>query len=357
MTLSISKLQNLLSSRGFIPNKYFTLDGFCFYIELFTVKTAEIFFLYIPSKYNFKVEEREVNVPVYKLKNIDMEEKSEIAEDYAGTPEETQLNYANNVQLSPDKNKLEEHLENNYNHSISLEDISKEDRVLLKALYRQMKRLRYSVQNLKYKLGVITKSYICVIRRDDSINCLQIKKYPSDKVKRLVVIADLETFYEKNDKILEDISKVKTSIYYILERNQNMHTEMIAKILSNQKDIQNIPLYTQQKKDNYDALIFQLESMLSDVMDEEEKILDKIRNLNSQTGLDIHNDINRIHLKTQYEKELDKISYLKAEITKNMYLLKNKRETAIIDIDKIMFDNTVMADAIINNFGKLREYC
>ena len=54
MPLSLSKLEDFLSKQGFIPNKFFIMDNTCFYIELFAVKTSDIFLLYIPSKYSFR---------------------------------------------------------------------------------------------------------------------------------------------------------------------------------------------------------------------------------------------------------------------------------------------------------------
>jgi hypothetical protein len=47
---------------------------------------------------------------------------------------------------------------------------------------------------------------------------------------------------------------------------------------------------------------------------------------------------------------------LKADITKNILILREKKENTVLSIDKIMFDNTVMLDSIFKNFSKLKDY-
>lgn len=359
MPLSISKLQDLLGAKGFIPNKYFVMDGMVFYIELFAVKTSDIFLLYIPSKYNFTIKSGD---NVFKIKYIDMDGSETVEDEYAGTPDNVDIEVAYgdvNIELSPDKNKIQEHLEDGYRRPISLKDISKDDTVSLKALYRQMRRLRYCVQNIKYKLAVMYKNYFCAIRRDDSIDCMTIKNYPRIDCKKLMVVADLETLYEKGDKLIEDVYAVRASIYKVLERNQGMHSRVINKMIENRKDIVLIPQQAQLKKAEYDTLIIQLEQMLATMLTAESEIMEKIyqieQNGDTQTGLS--SDISKAHEKARLEKELDRVNFLKTEITKNMLAVRNKRENAVLSIDKIMFDNTIMFDCMVKNFAKLKGFC
>jgi hypothetical protein len=358
MPLSLSKLENLLSSKGFIANKFFVLDGTCFYIELFATKTADIFLLYIPSKYNFEVYDRD---NIYKIKYIEMDGTDNITDEYAGKQEDFDVEevYGNtNIELSPDKEHIEEHLESNYKRPISLKDISNEDTLVLKAIYRQMRRFKFCVQNLKYKLGIIYKNYICSIRRDDSIDCFIMKHYPREDCKKLMIIVDLETFYEKSDKIVDDVQVVRESIYRMLERNQGIHTRVITKIVENKKDIILIPQQVEKKRLVYDSMMKQLKDMLDTMSSSEQKVLEELYSLDdkSQEG-GIQNEISKAHNKSRLEKELDKINSIKTEITKNILHLREKRETKILTIDKISFDNAVMLDTMIKNFAKLKEFC
>ena len=151
-----------------------------------------------------------------------MEGKESITEEYAGSPEDISTVYGNtNINVSPDKSeKIEDHLEDNYKRPISLSDISPEDTVDIKAIYRQVRRLKYCVQNIKYKAGILFKNYICAIRRDDSIDCFYIKHYDRRDTDQLFVITDLEILYEKSEKLLSDVKVVRDSILNILNNNQ-----------------------------------------------------------------------------------------------------------------------------------------
>lgn len=357
MPLSIAKLQDFLSSKGFVPNKYFTMEGSCFYIELFCLKTADIFLLYIPSKYDIQVKS---DNNVFKIKYIDMSNSDNITDEYAGQPDNLDIEnaYGNmQVQLSPDKDKMEEHLESHYRHGISLSDISKDDTTDLKGAYRQLKRLKYCVQNLKYKLAIIYKNYLCAIRRDESIDCFTAKNYPREDCKQLMVVIDLETFYDKSEKLVEDIQVVRQSIYRVLERNQNMHGRVMEKIIENRKDIALIPQLVEVKKNKYDTMVTQLQEMLAIMSEAEKNVIAELYELNQNNSDGLQNDINRVHHKSRLEKELDKINSIRGSISKHMFVLREKRENAILSVDKIMFDNTVMFDCMVKNFAKLKDFC
>ena len=355
MPLSLSKLENLLTLKGFVPIKFFELDGSCFYIEVFSISTADVFLLYIPSKYTIECKE-EPNV--YKIKYLEMDSNDNVADEYAVKQDDFDIEniYGNtNIELGNDKGDMEEHLENNYKKSITLKDISNSDTVVIKAIYRQIRRFKYCVQNLKYKLAIIYKNYICAIRRDDSIDCFSIKNYPREDGKRLMVIVDLETFYEKNDKLLEDIQIVRESIYTLLEKNQGTHSRIITKILENKKDIIIIPQELEKKKILYNKMTADLFNLLTTMNEAESKITQELEGLNEIVhGNDIQNDINKSHQKVRLEKEIDKINRIKSEIGKNIVLIRDKRENKLLGVDKISFDNAVMLDVILKNFSKLK---
>jgi hypothetical protein len=361
MPLSISKLYDLLTSKGFVPNKYFVMDGLCFYIELISIQTANTFLLYIPTKYKFIVPKQDS----FKIKYINMDPSDNTTDEYAGFPDNTGLesSYGDaNINLSPDKNdKLEEHLEDNYKHTISLKDISKDDIQDIKSIYRQMRRLRYCVQNIKYKVGIIDKNYICAIRRDDSIDTFTIKHYPRKSSKRLMVIMDLEMFYEKNERLNSDIETVRIGIYNILQKNQSLHTKVISKLLDNKDEITSFALKADIKKTKYDKHIKKLEIMLHTMNKAEKKNLnelDKIMdNKNNPSMQGMNNDIQFSHHKARVDKELSKIGRIKEDIMININIMREKRENNILSIDKIMFDNTVMFDCMVKNFSLLKGFC
>jgi hypothetical protein len=354
MPLSLSKLDDFLISKGFYINKYFILDNSLFFVELYSPKIAETFYLYIPSKYTIEIKDKRDNM--YKLKSIDIEKGENIADEYGEIPHNIEDIYNANINLLP-KDGVEEQLQNNYRQDIKLKDISKDDNEFLKSLYRQLKRLRYCVQNIPYKLAIQYKNYILPIRRDDTIDIYSIKNFSRDTNKKIYIIIDLETLYEKNENICDDIKTVKESIYRVLERNQANHGKMIEKIIENKKDILNIPILAQQKKNHYDNLLNKLNVLLKSIQESEKTNLDKIVIINQNIGNGLNNDINRVHEKAKLEKERENINEIKNNIISMINLVRQKKENSILVIDKIMFDNTVMFDTMVNNFAKLKDYC
>ena len=343
MPLSLSKLQAFLTEKGLVVNRYFTLDGSCFFLELFSSKTAEVFLLYIPSKYEINVGHGE---NVHKLELIDMSESDNLPEEYGGERDE-------NDERIVLEGKIEDTLETNYKRPISLKAVTDEESAELRAVYRQLKRLAYSVQDLKYKLGIVYKNYICAIRRDDSINCYAAKRYPRDDVRQLFVIADLETLYEKGEDLLQDVQTVRKSIYRVLEKTQYQHTQSVERFIESKKAIVSSP---EISADGYEGLLAELEEMVV-VMAEAEKRRDgELSQLSEVTRGGLQGDINRVHRKLQLEKELAKIADIQESISKTIFTVKEKRENVLLTVNNIMFDNTVMLDRIVKNFAKLKEF-
>lgn len=362
MPLSVTKLEELLESKGFIASKYFIMDGIVFYIELLSIKNSNTFLLYIPSKYKFVVDRGQ---HTYKIRYIDMQISDNTADEYAGLSDNAneEFTYGDaEIDLSPAKDgKIEEHLEDNYRRPISMKDISTEDTLDLKAIYRQIHRLRYCVQSIKYKVGIIYKNYICAIRRDDSVDCFNIKHYSRKDCKKLMVIIDLEMFYEKNEKVAEDIETVRVGVYNILEKNQGMHSRVLSRMIENKEEIANISNKAKIKKARYDSYIRKLERMLKVLENAEQKFVADLYALSEKsedaTTQGMNNDIQRAHKRNQLESEMAKVNDIKEQVLKHLIDLRDRRENSILSIDKIMFDNTVMFDCMVKNFAKLKGFC
>ena len=191
----------------------------------------------------------------------------------------------------------------------------------------------------------------------DTISCFLIKHMERIDKKKLYVIVDLETFYEKEDKLLEDVFVIRETIYNVLKRNQGMHSRVINKMLQNKKDIALIPKQAEQKMFEYDSISKDYEKMLTTMLTSEKKLLNDIKIVDSHDNTGLQSDIERAHTKSRLEKELDNVNSVKGEIMTNILSIREKQENCLLNIDKIMFDNTVMWDAMLNNFAKLKDLC
>lgn len=347
MSFSISKLQNLIQANGFIPISYFIIDGMCFYVELYSTQTGEVFFMYIPSKYEFVMSENDIT---FKMKYINNKDLDNISDD--GNIEDR---YMSNV-MPVNQEDIEEQLEDNYKHSISLKNISVQDLLQLKSIFQQLKRLKYSVQNLKYKLGIVYKNYLCAIRRDNSINCFYLKNYSKKKTKRIIIIVDLECFYLKIDRIAEDIGFVKNSLYRILSKNQGINSEALNSMLSNIGDMTDISYSVEVKQADNMARIQQIENMLSVMKEAYTSVQNNLKNFQNGSSVDnINNDINRVYKKNQLEKELQKINKIRQSLLAVLIELKEKCDDDFINTDNLLFDNNVMWERMTRNFAMLKS--
>lgn len=364
MPLSISKLEKMISLKGFVPTRYFVMHGVIVYMEIISITDADTFLLYIPSKYKF-VAEKSSNV--FKIKYVDINENDDnTANNYAGEPDEhtVENTYQEiDVNMSPPVNgdNIGPHLEENYKRSITLKDISSEDSKEIKDIIRQLKRLRFCVQNVKYKIAIIYKNYLCSIKRDDSIECFSIKKYHGKDRKKLFVTVDLELLYEKMDSLVLNMGTIRKGLYHILDKNHFTHSRTLQKLLSEKSTILQFSDNAYAKKVEYEKYLKEASEMLESINTSEKGILRKIYELNekyNKPGLKgFHNDIERSHQLSTLNTELVDIQKIKEDIVKTVFDLKTKREDTMLTVDKIMFDNNVMVECVLRNFRNLGLIC
>ena len=355
MGFSIAKLESLLDMKGFSVIRYYVMDGMCFFIEIFANKTSDVCLLYIPSKYNFKLDESTKNA--YEISYIDIN-SDDTADQYAND-DEVKDEYKNiNIQLAVNGNDLEQQLKDNYKNEISLSKYSGDDIVSIKSLYRQLKRLSYCVENINYKVGILYKNFICAIRRNNSVDCFSVKNFHSSATKKLMIIVDLETFYEKNDQLIYDINTVRSNMYSVLEKNQGVHSVVIEKMIENRGNIISIPKVALQKSIEYDTMLKKLNGMLNTILESERREYDELHNIDNSESIGnfgLSNDFSSIQRRSGIQHKLDKINELKDEIYKLILLVRMKKENSILSLDIIMFDNAVMFNRMLNNFSLMKS--
>jgi len=358
MPLSIEKLNKLLYSKGFLPSKYFVINSVCIYIEVISITDAEMFLLYIPSKYKFLV--RSPTEPgqgdVYELSYLDPDENNNYSvNQYTGVLDEdiVESSYQDVTGFSGDN--IVPYLEEKYKKSIKIRDISIEDSKDANDIVRQLKRLRYCLQNLKYKLAIIRKNVLFSIKRDDSIECYSIKNYIGKDYKKLYVSVDLELLYEKIDCLMSNMNTIKKSIYTILDKNYFTQTTVLNKLLD-ENTIGNSLRFSSNaynKKLEYEKYLKESEDMLKSILKSEKLKTEQIveathKYKNSNKGL--NNDIEKSHCMSKLNNDLTSIQSLKEDIIKTIFDIKNKKDDNVLSVDKIMFDNSVMLDSIFKNF-------
>ena len=358
--LSFKKLENLLSNKGFIINSIFIVDGYVTYLDVSSFKSVENFILYIPSNYDIKIDDGNIE-NVYKINNIEMNENGEIVKNCIDDLDDADIEKDYN-EIDLDYNtetNLEEHLKDNYNRPVLLKNTKKDDINQCKYILNQLSRLRLCVQNLKYKLSIIYKNYLCCIKRDDSLVCFLIKDdYNSIDKKKLFITLDLEIlFKEKENKISNDVKTIRESIYKILNNNQIKHSKILNDMISelNKTNMQYEIILNKNKK--YEEYIIKLELLFNNNQEAEKNVSSKLFSIREEytNKKGLHYDIERSHLISKHEREIDDINENRKNIIKNINDIKLLKENMILEVDKILFDNSIMINTVITNIQKLSK--
>jgi hypothetical protein len=358
MTLSSTKLEDLLYSKGFSCKNYYCIHGMCVYIEVLCL--SDTFLLYIPSKY-------EISTPssgnVFTMDYMDISEDGYIPGDYGEQPSDTALEKSYDeidLQEDPEKGDMVKHLEEHYNRPLSLKDVSSIDIAELRDVFRQLRRLKFCVQSVKYKLCIYFKNFMCCIRRDDTLEGYIVQNGGfSDGNRRLAITLDLETAYSKFGTIPSDICSVKDGVYGVLDKNQIKHSKSLSLMMEHRSLLVENSINILEKKSKYVSYIERLKDLLCKVDISEKEVLEKIYKL-KQTNLStdikaFHSDVERTHKLIQHEKELEKYTASKTELLTNLREVSSKYENIVLKVDKILFDNSVMLDAILKNLGELER--
>jgi hypothetical protein len=361
MTLTLTKLTKILKNNGLVPKKYFLLDKYCIYIEVFSMINADNFLVYIPSKYDLKFENEG---EFYDLREIEVPENGEIPVDYAGKVDDSKLEETyDNVELDISLRKddgvsLEEKLSENYDVSLSLKDITREDTNRIREIFRQLKRLKLCVQNIKYKLCILYKSYICCIRRDNTFDAFLAKELNGGDDMKLMVTTDMESLIKTLPSVASDVKTVREGIYKILLKNQFKHIKVLEQMLDYKSTLSENFSNIKTKQKRYNSYILQLEEMFLVIEQRENKLLLQIDQVNEKYNerKSLNEDIERSHVIGKLNDELKELSIVKQEIMKNIVIIKSKLENLSLRVDEICFDNIVMIDAITRNFDTFSKF-
>lgn len=358
MRLSLSKLERFLVSKDLIPRAFFTIENKCFLIEVVNVNSTNTLFVYINDTYELDVSKKE---DVFKLKIINTTNnedfENEIKDKYASEPDDVDIekNYDELDINETKRENMEDFLEDNYKKELYIRDINKEDTIKLKEINRQLKRMRFCVQTLKYKISILYKNYLSLINIENEVEIYHIKNYEGEDNRSLYVIIDLENLYNNINTVNQDITNIRDGLYNIFEKNQKKHIVNFEKMLNEGQSIFTFIESFNIKKNEYEQYLQKLYSMIENINQTEKDRKEQIENIReeyeSKGGL--QSDIQKSHILSKYEAEIRDIKSTKQKIIKNIFEIKSKLDDMVLYTDKIFFDNLIMIDAILKNINSL----
>ena len=364
MNVSLKKLLTFLKSFNIDCISIYGIDNICIYLKLISVENGKFFLLYIPSKYEINYNSESSSIPYVKINYIDINEDGSIPVDYGGGEDIKNIEECYNeidtpLNLNTDEKKLEESLMDNYNYPVSLKDVSSEDMNIIKNIFRQLRRFKFFIQNLDYRICISYKYYMCFFTRKNNYECISHNKMVNNR--NLTITIDLELLYvklEDNNILTKDLGRIYLGINDNINRNQNKHFNYLREMLqyNSNLDIENQSIFTCKKQNK--SYLKKLQKMLENIIRGEKTILEDINNIKnkySHNYTSVTNDIQKSHLLSSKLKELSEIHEIKNDIIDNICNINEKIQDISLNVDQIYFDNIIMLNKIIKNFKKLNN--
>jgi len=355
MPINLQKIQTLLYKVGFIIDTFFVISEKCEYIKCNSINTGETLVIKICRSFSFRP--RAPNI--YNLNLIDFEVGENIAEKYSEYPSKKDLKkkYGGMLKLATTVNEeeMEADLENKYKMNLELKSIERDQLIVVKSCFRQLRRISLVLTGLKYKVCIINQQYFTVVNGDDVIDSFYIRSYDcANPARRFYVMVDLEYFYEKIQSIDYDIQAIQESIYTVLDRNSVETGEVFAQISAelpkhegNSANINQIKIMTQES-------IMKLKAQLVTLNTTQAALLEEHGELNTKST-SYFNDASIISKKGIIKKKIDSVDIEKQKILRDLETFKKKVDHIYLCADNIEFDNCIMMNGILKNMQEIKS--
>ena len=306
MSLSITKLKQLLHKKNFSPIRYFTIKYSCVYIQFQNFENSHELMVYIPSKYDISPPG---DIDVYKMDYDDIQtnEKQQNDED-----EETKVIYEE-IMLDTQED-ISKNVVKLYDRPVELSNSKKDSRKVILSIMSQLERLQLCVKNIPYKICVFYNKYLICLRRDEGAETFVFENFNTDSQRKMCITTDLESMLGKNLSLQTDIKYVRSCICNVLSSTRVSHSSSL-KQLYNSDNADQICEYSNSIEldyDRYSDQIIELEGMLGEMHVVYNNIKGQIDDVNNpdKTICDIgvkglQNDIEKTHMITMLKNEIE----------------------------------------------------
>jgi len=355
MPISLHKIQTLLYKSGFIIDAFFVISEKCEYVKCNSINTGETIFIKISRSYSFRPQASSI----YNLNLIDFEVGENIAEKYSEYPSKNDLKkkYGNMLKLATAVNdeEMEADLENKYKMNLELKSVERDQLIVVKSCFRQLRRISLILTGLKYKVCILNHQYLSVVNDDNVIDSFYIRSYDvANSARRFYVMIDLEYFYEKIQSIEYDIQSIQDSIYSVLDRNSAETTEVFAQISKELPQHEGNGAHISKTKIDSQTEIANLKSQLATLNTRQDDLLKQHAELNTKST-SYFNDAGVISKKGVIKKKLDVVDTEKQKILTDLQSLKSKVDNIYLCADNIEFDNCIMMNGILKNLQDIKS--
>lgn len=351
-SLSFEKLTSLLNDHGFLPLRMFEKDERLYMIQCISSKNARMFMLVIPREYKIRVDRDDDTIELKTLSFQDTHEKN-LSKKYADEIDlfDFEANYPEITLPERTREEQEDHIEEklmeSYKRPIFIRDLGPEDVSIVKDMFRQVRRLRLSIQTTPYRLVICYKRYICVLNKDDTIEGF-ISKVIDEPTRKVIITVTLDYFITNLEQIEDNITRIEEGITKTIDKNIASTVEKYNTFLllskNNLKNISSVRLKKEQIAKQVTGLLQKLET----IKEQETMLKTKLKMIGKKDS-SFYGDMNSIQGRQNIVKKLEDLYIEKTDILEQLIKHRDSSSHITLMTDKILFDNIVMLNSIINN--------
>ena len=357
MSLCVKKLKQLLININIVPLYFYCKNEICYFIQCSSTNYPIIFFITIPSKYDFKMKITDKNVIEIKTVDLEVLNNQEIINE--------SINHVNYIENNLKKKlakidyniDIEEELEKGYTTEIFN---TKEDIYEIKSIIKQLDRFSLCTKDTPYYFFIAYKEFINFKNKYGDNLSYSIKnkdKLEIDDIKKIYVSFSIEHMYANSNNIINDIRNLEIGISSIIGKNQVSHHDNIKNILKNVNFSQKLLSPILESKEKYDDMINKYEKNFNEYCEKESKINQKYLSLKKEEEdyKGIVKDTSFLFKKQELKTDLVNISKKKFDIVNTIVNLKENRNNLLLVLDSVIFDNIIYCDKINKNLQLLKN--
>lgn len=375
-TLSINKLENLLETVKLSPVEYFTIDNECVYIHAVS-NVGDHILIYVNSNYPIPLNvidstEKVKSNSIHTLKELEIDDNGMLTESYlesSDVKDAARNDYDCTSSFSPEqKGDLQLDLEQTYtSKSVEMKKRDKKG-TESKVMFKHLQRLKFIVENVKYKLALVSDELLFSIKSDNSFNTFLIKRKSSNIIEtdsnslnnqtQLMICLDLNTLYANLELLSDDLIKIRLSVIDNLTTIQKRNTTILARLLDKCKTV------TKQASNAISGINL-IDTLVQKSMDCLQKITVALKqaesmapakgNLASSGISGLHEDISNVHASSRAEAVISRLKETEKKAVNTLMYLKQLQGTLLVEMDKVSFDNSILVHSVINNIDKFEE--
>lgn len=350
-SFSIENLTSYLDSKQFRIIQLYSINGSCSFIRVVCGDTGDDLVISIPFKYPMKSDKA---IELVQFTDTEVDDRFVGSRDVKESYNEIKISGLEDDNLYLDPKEADRLLEQYQAIDIDSEstDTLKDNIVAYK---RQLDRLKFCTNNIKYKLCIVTPSSFCTITRQNGIECFAVKRGRPQKNedKDLCIVIDLENFYDKVDNIHSDITRVYKNLYDILGRAHLKQTTVLSARVRQYQQLSTTLIEKYKKKEKYEKSITSLNEVLSKIGKQESTLRKQLKELTNEKGGSLSLSTNKSFRIKSIEDDHDKLLKFKEDSIKLLTDIKSEYNNFVLDFDYSLFDSIRLFNQITSNFVKI----